>query len=176
MNIHEVVKGFQALGYVTLGAGPKHPKGNPKTQLEIDAFLKQYPTIAQDQGFVEFLEYYSAAAVDWPNEQLTIEVYGFSPDITLEIARPEEPLEDHNGFFRFAEILITPGPDGEQSIASTYAMDVTGTRAAGIYHKLSVWSEDSRMMDYGWHCDNFLVWLSRVVRAGGRLPMVDYRK
>jgi len=173
MNIHEVVKGFQALGYVTLGAGPKHPKGNPKTQLEIDAFLKQYPTIAQDQGFVEFLEYYSAAAVDWPNEQLTIEVYGFSPDITLEIARPEEPLEDHNGFFRFAEILMIPVPDDEQAIASTYAMDVTGTRTAGIYQKFSVWSEDSRMMDYEWCCENFLVWLSRVVNAGGRLPMVD---
>lgn len=174
MDLHQIVAEFRKLGYVSLGEGPKHPEGNPNVQLAIDQFLAMYPTIALDQSFVDFLEYYSAAAIDWPQEQLTIEIYGFSSDVTLEIARPEEPLQDENGFYRFAEILVKPGPNGEKAIDGLYAFDVTGTRRNGIYQRISLWSENTASISYQWYCQTFAEWLARVVEAGGRLPLVSY--
>jgi len=174
MDLHEIVTEFQNLGYVSLGKGPKHPEGDSSLQPEIDEFLAQYPTIARDRSFVDFLEYYSAAAVDWPDEQLTIEIYGFSPEITLLIGRPEEPLIDALKFFRFSEILVKLGPHGEQAIDGLYAFDISKDRVAGIYQKTTVWTTDSASINYAWYCATFSEWLSRVVEAGGRLPLVSY--
>src|SRR5258707_10659352 len=101
-------------------------------------------------------------------------IYGFSPDITFIIGQPEENLVDYQGFFRFSEILVKPGPNGEEGIAGQYAFDTTGNRRTGIYQKTIVWSVDSRKVDYEWYCETFLEWLSRVVEATGRLPLVTY--
>jgi hypothetical protein len=174
MDLHGAVAEFQNLGYVSIGKGPKHPKGDPNLQQAIDEFLAEYPTIARDRSFANFLEYYSAAAIDWPDEQLTIEIYGFSSDITLLIAQPEETLVDAQGFFRFSEILVKPGPHGEKAIDGLYAFDVSQNRSAGIYQKTTVWTTDSDTINYVWYCRTFLEWLSRVVEAEGRLPLVTY--
>ena len=174
MDLHAVMAEFRKLGYVSIGQGPKHPQGNPDLQHEIDEFLAQYSGIARDESFVEFLAYYSAAAVDWPHLELTIEIYGFSPDITFYIAHPDEPLLDEKGFYRFAEIVVEPGPKGEESIGGLYAFDVTGHRNPGIYQKVRVASALEVPIDYAWCSNSFLAWLSRVVQARGRLPLVSY--
>lgn len=171
MDLKSLMQDFQNIGFVSIGKGPQHPEGDPEIEAGIQDFLEQYPSIAEDDTFVEFLLHFSAAAVDWPDEQLTIEIYGFSPDITLEIANPEEPLLDNDGFFRFAEILVKPGPEDEKAIDSLYAFDTTGTRKKGIYHKISLWSEDTHRIEFRWCCESFLEWLSMTVDAKGRLPM-----
>src|SRR5215213_7106968 len=125
MDLHEIIRNFQKIGYVSIGMGPKHPQGNTELQENINHFLDRYPTIAKDISFVEFLEYYSAAAVDWPDEELTLEIYGFSSDINIDIGSPSEPIVDYKGFLRFAEILVKPGPNGEEAIGGVYAFDIT---------------------------------------------------
>jgi len=60
MDLPELMKQFEAIGYASIGKGPAHPDGNPELKHEIQDFLKEYPRIAQDAGLVSFLEYYSA--------------------------------------------------------------------------------------------------------------------
>ncbi len=174
MDLHEAVAAFRKLGYVSIGKGPKHPEGDPEKQQEIDDFFEEYPAIARDRSFVSFLEFYSAAALAWPDYQLAIDIFGFSTDLTLNIARPEELLLDDEGFYRFAEINVRPGPNGERMISGLYAFDATNKRLCGVYQKVRVASAALVHTNYEWCCDSFLEWLSRVVEVGGRLPLVSY--
>lgn len=176
MNLYDTVNAFKDLGGVSIGKGPKHPEGNPSLQQKIKQFLGEYPQIGRDDGFVEFLEYYSAASIDKPHEQLTLEIYGFSPDITLDISQADEPLIDEKGFFRFAEILVKPGPHDEKAIGGLYAFDCTGQRRRGIYQKIYLWSSNSETMNFEWYCETFINWLADVVESKGLLPLAIYRR
>jgi len=173
VELNEVIKAFQNLGYTRIGKGPKHPEGDAQRQAEIDEFLARYPQVKRDKSFVEFFEYYSALAIDWPNEALTLVVHGFSPDISLEIARPEEPLVDEKNFFRFAEIIVQPGPNGERAIGSLYAFDTTEQRRSGIYQKTKASGIHSPWPEFEWYCETFIEWLSRVVDT--QAPFTDSR-
>lgn len=176
MDLHEVMKAVQTLGYTRIGKGPKHPEGDPQVQAEIDEFLALHPQVKRDQSFVDFFEYYSAIAIAWPNEALDLIVYGFSPDITLEIAHPDERLDDENGFFRFAEIIVKPEPYGKESIGSTYAFDTTGQRRSGIYQSTKASGIHRRWPpEYEWYCETFIEWLRRVVEDQSRFTASRYK-
>jgi hypothetical protein len=170
MNLHEVMGRFVRLGNVTVGMGPKHPSGvATEVQEEIDTFLAKYPALRRDQSYVDFLEYYSAAAVDWPNEKLIIEIYGFSDEISLLIAHPDEPLLDEDGFYKFAEIMIKTGRKIVDSFGMEYAFDTTGERRAGVYHRVAPPRVYTETLPYEWYCSTFLEWLEHVVEKQGRL-------
>lgn len=176
MDLHEVMKAVENLGYIRIGKGPKHPDGDPEVQAEIDEFLALYPQVKQDQSFVDFFEYYSAIGTEWPNEALIFIVYGFSPDIMMEIAHPDEALVDENGFFRFAEIIFHPEPYGKEGIASVYAFDTTGQRRSGIYQETKEAGVYRRWPPkYEWYCETFLEWLTRVVEAQSPFTASRYK-
>jgi len=105
-------------------------------------------------------------------------IHGFSADITLHIDGREETLLEWGGFYRFAEILVKPGPNGEKGVGASYAFAVNADRKSGIYQRISLWSEFEKVIthdiNYEWYCETFLEWLSQVVDAQGRLPMKQY--
>lgn len=76
------------LGYAAVGRGPKHPESpNLELQKEIDSFLEQYSFLRKDQGYIDFLEYYSGAMVDWPKGELVIAIFGFLEEISFHLIK-----------------------------------------------------------------------------------------
>src|SRR5262245_34495819 len=104
MTLKELMSEFMALGYATVGAGSKHPvMPAPELQSHIDEFLAENPSLKKDQSYVEFLEVYSGAAVDYPDFQLTVLIYGFS-DVSVTFLDPQILFVKPEGFIQFAEI------------------------------------------------------------------------
>jgi hypothetical protein len=170
IDLHEVMKHFITLGNVTVGMGPKHPSRVAREmQEEIDQFFARYPALHRDQSYVDFLEYYSAAFVGWPHRTLMISIYGFSEDVTIPIAQPDEPLVDEDGFHRFAEIIVKTGEGRSDFVGMEFAFDATGERKSAVYHRTAPMGVDSRTLPYEWYCDTFLEWLIQVVEKQGRL-------
>jgi hypothetical protein len=172
MNLHELIEGFVNLGYASVGFGPRHPDMPVhKLQSEIEAFFTRYPSLQSDQGYVDFLLTYSAASIDWPDERLVMEIYGFS-DFTTSLPHPDEPLIDENGFFRFAEIQIGPILE-DNTVGIEFAWDITGERRDGIYRRILTMADYDRdawkYITYTWYCGDFLEWLEDVVNKQGKL-------
>jgi hypothetical protein len=142
-------------------------------QKEIDEFLQKNQILRNDQGYVDFLETYSAASVDWPNEMLIIQIYGFSPEITIEVAHPDEALVDKDGFFRFAEIILKTGDTKKDFVGLSYAYDTTGKRPYGVYQSTLPYGADFRTIPYKSYGNSFLAWLKDVIEKKGKLIYID---
>lgn len=172
MDIHKLMRGFANLRDANIGHGPKHPtQPNLALKQEIEAFLDQYPVLRQDQGYVEFLECYAGAWLDWqPSEDLVIGLLGFDMDVTANIANPDEghPV-DENGYLMFCDgiVRIHEGVGRTGVIGQTFAFDATDKRKAGVYRSTS---DRNGITDYYWYCGSFLEWLTILLATKGNFP------
>lgn len=167
MNIHELMQRFAQVGSTTIGKGPKHPTSpNSESLPEIEKYFASHPILKQDQGYVDFLECYSAASADgWLDGKIFIHIFGFDTNITSHLGGPDEWIFDtEKGFCSFAYIQI-PKPhlvdDG-----CAYSFDITGLRSWGVYK-----SSDTGdiVYDYEWYCGSFLEWLEDIIEKQGLL-------
>ncbi len=173
MDLSELIKRFIALGYADVGYGPKHPRlSKPALQTEIDEFFQKNPILKTDQGYVDFLETYSAAQICWPDESLIVVIYGFSPDIML-VSQPDEPLIDKNNFFRFAEVIVKTGNTKKDFVGLSYAFDITGNRPYGIYQQTLPYGADFKSVFYEWYCPSFNQWFKNLVETKGRFAYIN---
>lgn len=82
LDIHSLMKKFSNLGYASVGRGPKNTESpRPELQQEIDNFLDEHSYLQNDSGYVDFLEYYSGARVDFPEGELVIDIFVFLEEI-----------------------------------------------------------------------------------------------
>lgn len=51
-----------------VGRGFKHPS-SPRLELQTQTtnFIAEYPFLQQDQGYIDFLEFYAGASFNYPN-------------------------------------------------------------------------------------------------------------
>jgi hypothetical protein len=161
---------FEQLGQTTVGRGPKHPvTPNLTLRSEIDGFFKEYPELAKDRGYVDFLERYSAATRWHEDDEFSVIIYGFS-DFTINLLYPDESLISQEKFFRFAEVGTKIGDRKfEDEINLDFAWDVSGKQQQGVYRRIVPWDVDPKLILYSWYCDNFLTWLDALITNKGRL-------
>lgn len=166
MNIHSLMTRFTELGFASVGRGPKHPQSpRPELHEEIDNFLSQHPYLRKDNGYIDFLECYAGAMVDWPNGELVIDIFGFSEDVSLHLTQDEGSVIDDEGFYAFCSSVVRVDKDQESKheyLGLGYAFDSTGTRKWGVYRCI----EDEPCQ---WYCASFREWLKELIDKKGRL-------
>lgn len=168
MDIHSLMKKFSRLDYAAVGKGPKHTE-SPRLELqqEIDNFLDEHPYLRYDSGYIDFLEYYSGARVDYPEGELVIDIFGFLEEIGFHLIKDRfgESDIDEQGYFMFCTTVVQVAKSensNNEELGLDYAFDATGKRASGIY----------RVINYGeyeWYCSNFLEWLEKLIDKKGLL-------
>lgn len=168
MDIHSLMKKFSNLGYASIGRGPKNTE-SPRSELqqEIDNFLDEHPYLRNDSGYVDFLEYYSGARVDFPEGELVIDIFGFLEEIGFHLIKDRfgESDIDEQGYFMFCTTVVQVAKDSDpnnEELGLDYAFDATGKRTWGIY----------RVINYGeyeWYCSSFLEWLEKLIDKKGLL-------
>jgi hypothetical protein len=100
MDIHSLMKKFSNLGYASVGRGPKNTESpRPKLQKEIDNYLDEHPYLQNDSGYVDFLEHYSGARVDFPLCELVIDIFGFLEEIGFHLVKDRFQYCSVNDFF-----------------------------------------------------------------------------
>ena len=166
MDIHSLMQNFTELGYVTVGRGPKHPESpSLELQKEIDSFLEQYSFLRKDRGYIDFLEYYSGAMVDWPQGELVIAIFGFLEEISFHLIKDGGEVIDDDGFYAFCTSVVRVGEGQDienESIGLGYTFDATGTRRWGVYRSIGGGECE-------WYCDSFLEWLEKLIDKKGLL-------
>lgn len=138
MDIHSLMKKFSRLDYAAVGKSPLHTE-SPRLELqkEIDNFLDEHPYLRHDYGYVDFLEYYSGARVDYPEGELVIDIFGFLEEIGFHLIKDRfgESDIDEQGYFMFCTtvVQVAKGEDSNnEELGLDYAFDATGKRTSGI--------------------------------------------
>lgn len=172
LNIHSLMKEFSKLEGAEIGRGPKHPSSpDPNLAQETEAFLNEYPFLRQDQGYVDFLESYAGAWVMWPNNELIIDLFGFT-EVSRNIANPDNVcVVDENGFLIVYDgmVRLVDGGFREGVIGQGFAFDATGERKWGIYRYVFV--SGVEVARY-WYCETFLQALAALIETRGKLPAI----
>ena len=163
---------FAQLPNARVGQGPKlWPYPNPALQKEIDDFLNQYPFLRQDQGYVDFMEYYAGASI-YPSDddeavnddELVIDLFGFNDGIALHIVKDEGQIVGKDGFLCFCSTETWDEKvDPDFIIETEFLFDATQKRKPGIYLRSSVRPEAE------WFCETFLEWLELLIDKKGKL-------
>jgi hypothetical protein len=170
MDVHSLVDKFLELADAEVGQGPKHPT-NPIPELEAptDEFFEKYPFVCKDTGYVEFLNSYSGAYVIWPDDQLMIDIFGFS-EVSSPIITDEYPVIDDKGYLTFCSVLfrVKPGGGVENIQTLGFAFDATSQRKSGVYRQL-VGREPGSPTKTDWYCATFLELFSELIDKRGRL-------
>lgn len=138
MIIQQLIERLSHLGYVETGMGPQHPS-SPILQIEpeINNFLEHYPTLARDEGYVNFLEIYAGLGFEAYAGELILNIFGFDPAVALHILEGEGEVVDEQGFLTFASLTVPSV--GKYKVANQeyvgigFAFDTTSNRQPGVY-------------------------------------------
>ena len=169
MNIHQLMEAFAKLGETHIGRGPKDPLSN---NLELtkatEQYLALYPFLKRDQGYGDFLEFYSGAYLFQPTNGLAIDIFGFTQE-SSNINELESPTLDKDGYLAFCDVAL-PKKDSNELEGTGFAFDATGQRQNGIYRAVISNINDSTVMSFYWYCSNFLEWLEILINSNGHFP------
>jgi hypothetical protein len=168
-RIDDVMFKFSRIRGASIGRGPDHPTdpdARPKSR--IAHFLEAYPRLADDLGYVEFLQKFAGASIQNDDVSQIIDILGFG-DASTDMEEVDGPIVDKDGFLMIAEAVYHIREDGRNvdTLQHAFAFDVTGTRPSGVYHSLS----SSRLPDEDFHhaFESFAAWLEHLVDHGGWL-------
>lgn len=160
MDIHTLIKRFAQLEGAGVGFGPKHPVSpNLSISNEVEDFLREFSFLRQDQGYVDFLEYYAGAHYMPSDDSVTIDIFGFT-DQSSHIIDLEGDIIDERGFLVFcAGNIVEHLIKGRKTRPQGFAFDATGNRMRGVYDGLEGIQ----------YCKTFLEWLNALIENKGIL-------
>lgn len=178
LDLHAIVEKFSIIDHAVVGRGPRHPT-NPMLNLKptIDDFLKTYPFLSRDTGYLDFLECYAGTEIHPPEKAAQgwfFSLFGFYIGWAgYVIANPDEYIWEwelkHLGMFPFADAQIFDHNDSRNDIFAMAAFNVACVRKPGIYQRVQYRSELSEDRNYVWYCDTFLEWFQAVAETGGAM-------
>jgi hypothetical protein len=98
-EIDEVVGGLACFPNAVIGHGFRHPTSpDSSCQQDFQTTLAQYPFLKRDPGYLAFLSRYAGAAVyAYPDEDITIHLFGFMDDVFHLLHGPADTV-DRDGF------------------------------------------------------------------------------
>jgi hypothetical protein len=184
MDIHSLIEKFRGLGNAEIGRGPKsYNPPNLSMLKEIETFLEEYPFLKQDQGYVDFLENYAGAFINWPNEELTIDLFGFDDKVATHIVKEDGFIVDEAGFLCFCDTAPRIEVNEKAKLESRlgkeiffkdqlglqYCFDASGKRQPGIYLTTS-YHKNKSFIQFGiWYCETFSGWFEALIEKKGQL-------
>ncbi|HWH00256.1 MAG TPA: hypothetical protein VNV66_13245 [Pilimelia sp.] len=177
MEIDELMARFAALPGARVGRGPDHPRmPEPAVGEAVDGFLRRFPEVARDHGYVAFLRRYAGAAIDNEERHEIVDILGFS-NVSSDLIEMDGPVVDEHGFLIFAQVVrhLIEGGALRDTQEYDYAFDTTGARAPGVYW---LYSSSRQPETFDEHAragfapagEAFTGWLSRIVGSGGFSP------
>src|SRR5262245_54689882 len=106
MDIHFLIQELAELGHIEAGHGPKHLiSPNVAIADEIKSFLTDYSFLKQDHDYVDFLEYYAGLGLGKPEDDLLVDIYGFT-NVSSHMIELEGAIVDESGFLTFCSGTI----------------------------------------------------------------------
>lgn len=178
MEIDHLMERFAAIPGAQVGHGPAHPEHpDPQPGDEMEEFLRTYPALRRDEGYVTFLRRYAGAAIDDEERYLLVDLLGFT-DASTAMSEMEGPVVDDQGFLLFAQVVRHVIEDGmlRDSQEYDYAFDATGDREPGVYWLFSATSRPesletaTRTQGFLPAGEDFTGWLTRIVDTRGEIP------
>lgn len=150
------------LGRLDTVGSPARP---PDTRIarEVEEFLDRYPFLRRDPGYVAFLQCYAGAGLTSQGELRSLDIYGFSDEVTLHITRGEGDVVE-NGLLTFADLLLRldPGHGAQvKSVGCGFGFPESSDARWGVYRITEDRSE--------WYCETFCEWLRQAIVKRGRL-------
>ncbi len=163
-DLDELLARLGRVGELQLGRGPKHPsEPEPALATDVVQLLAQYPFLRRDPGYVAFLERYAGAVLWRDPNLLSLELFGFHPELSTHIVTGPGEIIEH-GFFTFCDMVVprTPEAPFADPIGLGFGFDATQERRWGVYR---LWGGG----EADWYCDTFLEWLEKFIALDGRL-------
>jgi hypothetical protein len=139
------------------------PESSTSTaEFDVTGFLDMYPFVKRDQGYVDFLSHYGGALVGDEYDTISLGIYGFSDEFGPYLLEP--PVIDDEGFFTFADLLVTIETEegDEEEVGMAFSFDATGMRRWGVYRRFI---DES---DY-WYAHTFVELLENIRERNGGL-------
>ena len=166
--IDDLVGRLSLLPRAAIGHGFRHPTSPDSTRKrDYQATLTQYPFLERDPGYLAFLSRYSGAAVySYPDEDISIHLFGFIDDVFHLLHGPGETV-DQDGFMAFGYTELTLSNSDQDVVTLGFSFDATGSRRWGIYRSVRQPGGDTQGPD--WYCLSFIEWLRLAIAAKGRL-------
>lgn len=168
-RIDDAMSQFAIIPGSSVGRGPRHRlEPNPGLEPRITRFLKTYPLLRRDDGYVEFLERYAGASIENDDFSQIVDILGFT-DASTDIEEMDGPMVDAEGFLMVAEAIyhLREGDRTTGTLQHAFAYDMTGTRPEGLYHSLV--SAEHPTPAFAYAFEGFQAWLEDVVAREGWL-------
>jgi hypothetical protein len=172
--LREMMNRFLTIGEAFAGHGPGHPDTpNNDSYSRIQAFLKRFPRLLRDQGYVEFLWNYCGASLYYPEEMEGAEQWvTWLPGL----------IQGDRRFIPFTEQGYVGDPDGFLMVAQLihqvskvelqFGYYVAGEDRPGLHRMIyrgSVHESHRGEATRDWYCDSFAVWLGRFLELQERI-------
>jgi hypothetical protein len=167
MDIDELVAAFDALPGTQVGAGPRHPvTPDPALTPRLTAFFAEFPGLARDPGYVDFMWKYGGMSRSDPEQNRLFYVHGFGAATADFDEDLDGPVVDEQGFFVFAESVVhADTAERHDTYEYSFAFNLARDRPAGIYRFAATMSAQDR--GFLRHADDFRSFLEETAANGG---------
>jgi hypothetical protein len=171
VELDDLILQFSRLPHAVVGHGPRHPVSpDPSIEQDVSRFLEEHPSLRRDAGYVEFLEKYSGAAFDYPDQTVAVEIIGFSSE-SMNVYELDSPVVQ-DGLMVFALCAYHSFRDGGiDTYEHDFAIAADDRRKPGIYRYYG--STRHPEPSVSWHAEDFVTWLEEFVGRGGRYERLD---
>jgi hypothetical protein len=164
------MEAFSKLDCATVGRGPRHPTAPDESNRAcIASFIDNNPYLRRYPDYIEFLECYGGAVLDYPDDHPVREfllLFGFD-----DFVHAADPV-DSEGFYIFCTATSLHNMSHDRECA--FYFDATAKRPIGVYGQL-VDCDKPNHGDREHYCPTFLEWLEELVDRKGR-PVLTQRR
>jgi hypothetical protein len=172
--LREMMARFLTIGEAFAGHGPGHPDApNNDSYTRIQVFLKRYPRLLRDSGYIEFLWNYCGASLHYPAEMEGAEQW---------VAWLPGLIQGDRHFIPFTEEGYGVDPDGFLMVAQLFhqvaklelqfGYYVSGEDRPGLHliaYRGPVQDSHRRDAARHWYCESFADWLGRFLDLQERI-------
>jgi hypothetical protein len=168
-EVERYVQRFPEIGDVSLGCGPQHPVSPVHSlQQELKQVLTLYPRLAEQKGYLCFLQRYAACHIE-SNSELFLDIFGLEANVSDSLLYPDESYLRTDELLPFASVVIAKHTlvDAEVVFAWKFTDQSTAIFSQDMFLEGAL---DAKC--YVPYVDSFTDWLKVLTETGGTFGFV----
>src|SRR4051794_23534536 len=123
-EIAEVGRLLSRMPHAEIGRGPRHPKRPQKALADrVVNHLRDLQLDQIDRHYAAFLLGFAGASVEYSDNSIYVDIFGFSEGVCTDLSLPEGDFVDEAGFYMFCSSVFQTGP-------TQFLEDITGVAFA----------------------------------------------
>jgi hypothetical protein len=162
-HIQSLMKEFALIPGAKHGSGPLSDKPESVDMaMLVDLFFREFPALLRDQGFVEFMNYYSGALIVDGASKFVLDIPGPSR-VSRNVSWDDISVIRDKTYYPFCFIRLSKGERFD------FSFSLSENRTKGIY--VSQFTSE-RIARINWYCLEFSDLLTQIVIENGKLNLV----